>query len=306
MRSGKRDALALLVGFTLDRALGDPRRGHPVAGFGALAAALERHTWAPRRSAGAVHVALLLAAAACVGRAAGRHPATSALLMWCALGGRSLEQAALRMVELLQAGDVPAARAHAPVLVGRDPTHLDTGELCRASIESVAENTADAVIGALLWGALAGAPGAAAYRATNTLDAMIGHRSPRYERFGWAAARLDDLLSWPAARLTALLSVLLAPLAGADRSEALRVLRRDGARHPSPNAGRVEAAFAGALGVRLGGTNHYPTHTEHRPPLGDGRAPVISDIATALHLSRLVGRASLILCAFIATVRGCA
>ena len=102
------------------------------------------------------------------------------------------------------------------------------------TIESVAENTTDAVVGALLWGALAGAGGAAAYRAVNTLDAMVGHHSPRYERFGWAAARLDDLLSWPAARLAALLTVLLAPLANADRSEALRILCRDGRSPPQP------------------------------------------------------------------------
>lgn len=303
MRSCERDALALLAGFALDRALGDPRRAHPVAGFGALAVALERVSWRPRRSAGAAHVAVLLAVAIHLARGAGRNPVSSALVVWCALGGRSLEQAAFRMVELLRADDVQAARAHAPVLVGRDPSRLDTGELCRATIESVAENTADAVVGALLWGALAGAPGVAVYRAANTLDAMIGHRSRRYERFGWAAARLDDLLTWPAARLTALLSVLLAPLVGADGAEALRVLRRDGAAHPSPNAGRVEAAFAGALGVQLGGTSHYPTHTEHRPLLGDGAAPTATDIVTAVRLSRLVGRASLIVCVLAALTR---
>jgi adenosylcobinamide-phosphate synthase len=303
VRGGEHDALALLLGFGLDRALGDPRRGHPVGGFGTLAAALERLAWRPRRSAGAAHVALLLAGAGWIGCRAGRHRLSAALVVWCALGGRSLERAALRMAELLRAGELPAARAHAPVLVGRDPTRLDTRELCRATVESVAENTADAVVGALLWGALAGAPGAAVYRAANTLDAMIGHRGPRYERFGWAAARLDDLLTWPAARLTALLSVLLAPLAGANGGEALRVLRRDGARHPSPNAGPVEAAFAGALEVRLGGTNRYPTHTEHRPELGDGRAPDVADIATAVRLSRLVGRASLIVCVLLASAR---
>jgi adenosylcobinamide-phosphate synthase len=141
------------------------------------------------------------------------------------------------------------------------------------------------------------------YRAANTLDAMIGHRSPRYERFGWAAARLDDVLTWPAARLTALLTMLVAPLAGADAGESLRVMRRDGARHPSPNAGLTEAAFAGALGLRLGGTNRYATHTEDRPPLGDGRAPSSEDIARAVLLSRLVGRASVIACALVALTR---
>jgi adenosylcobinamide-phosphate synthase len=207
------------------------------------------------------------------------------------------------MEELLRASELPTARAHAQMLVGRDPRELDAHELCRATIESVAENTADALVGALLWGALAGAPGVAVYRAANTLDAMIGHRSPRYEDFGWAAARLDDLMTWPAARLTALLTVLIAPLADADGREALRIMRRDGASHPSPNAGLVEAAFAGALGVRLGGTNRYGTHTEHRPPLGDGPTPSTEDIARAVLLSRLVGRASVIACCLLALTR---
>jgi adenosylcobinamide-phosphate synthase len=304
MRAGERDALALVPGFALDRALGDPSRGHPVGGFGLLATALERRTWRPRRRAGILHVALLLATAGWVGRHAARGGvAGAALVVWIALGGRTLERAALAMRELLDAGELAAARAHAPVLVGRDPGDLDTSELCRAAIESVAENTADAVVGALLWGALAGAPGAAVYRAANTLDAMIGHRSPRYERFGWAAARLDDLLTWPAARLTALLTLLLAPLAGGDPAEALRVARRDGDRHPSPNAGLIEAAFAGALGVRLGGANRYAAHTEHRPVLGDGRAPDARDIARAVRLSQLTGRASVVACALTALVR---
>ena len=303
MRPAERDALALVLGFALDRALGDPAHGHPVAGFGTLAKALERHAWRPRRRAGIAHVALLLAVAAWVGRRAQASPAASALAVWTALGGRSLEQAATTMAELLEAGDLPAARGHAAVLVGRDPRDLDAPELCRATIESVAENTADALVGALLWGALAGAPGVAVYRAANTLDAMIGHRSPRYERFGWAAARLDDLLTWPAARLTALLSVLIAPLAGGDARQALRIVRRDGACHPSPNAGLIEAAFAGALGVRLGGTNRYAAHTEHRERLGDGRTPSVEDIERAVVLSRLVGRASVVACSLLALTR---
>jgi adenosylcobinamide-phosphate synthase len=155
MRPGERDALALALGFALDRALGDPAHGHPVGGFGALAAALERRAWRPRRRAGAVHVALLLAVAACIGGRAERSPALSALLVWVALGGRSLERAALTMADLLLAGELEAARAHARVLVGRDPRELDAPELCRATIESVAENTADALVGALLWGCIA-------------------------------------------------------------------------------------------------------------------------------------------------------
>jgi len=149
--------------------------------------------------------------------------------------------------------------------VGRDPSGLDGPQLCRAAVESVAENTADAVVGPLLWGALAGSPGVVAYRAANTLDAMVGHKSPRYLRFGWAAARLDDLLGWPAARLGAVLACLRAPAVGGDMGRAWRTLRVDGAAHPSPNAGRMEAAFAGALGVRLGGRNDYGDRVEERP-----------------------------------------
>jgi len=303
MRPGVRDAITLAGAFALDRALGDPARWHPVAGFGALAEGLERRTWRPRRSAGIFHVATLLAGAGILGRLARRNHALSAMLVWATLGARSLERAALQMAELLSSEQLPAARRHAAVLMGRDASQLDAAELSRATIESVAENTADALVGPLLWGALAGPAGASAYRAANTLDAMIGHRSSRYESFGWAAARLDDLMTWPAARLTALLSVLLAPRADADRVEALRVLRRDGARHPSPNAGRAEAAFAGALGVRLGGINRYPGGVERRPTLGNGRQPAIEDIAAAVHLSRLVCRASLLLCILLALAR---
>jgi adenosylcobinamide-phosphate synthase len=304
MRAGARGALALALGFGLDRALGDPRRWHPVAGFGRIAQALERASWRASRLAGALHVGVLLAAVGWLAARGGSRTPVAALVVWTALGGRSLERAAQRMQALLDADALARARAHAPVLVGRDPHRLDASELCRATIESLAENTADAVVGALLWGALAGARGAAVYRAANTLDAMIGHRSPRYERFGWAAARLDDLLTWPAARVTALLAVTLAPLAGGRAGAAMRVLRRDGHRHPSPNAGRAEAAFAGALGVRLGGVNRYPTHTEHRPELGDGDAPRTADIARAVRLSRLIGRAALLACCAAALARG--
>ncbi|HLI31882.1 MAG TPA: adenosylcobinamide-phosphate synthase CbiB [Solirubrobacteraceae bacterium] len=303
MSSGARDARALLIGFALDRALGDMPRAHPVALFGALAGRLERRTWAPRRSAGAAHLASLLATTALLARAARGGALRDGLLIWVTLGGRSLERAARHMAGLLHAGDLAAARLHARTLVGRQTAELDCGELCRATIESVAENSADALVGALLWGGLAGPAGAALYRAANTLDAMIGHRCERYERFGWAAARLDDLLGWPGARLAALLAVALAPLAGGDVGGAWRVLRRDGAAHPSPNAGRVEAAYAGALGVRLGGANRYAGRSEVRPTLGEGRVPQIDDIDAAVRLCRLVGYSALAICVLLALAR---
>ncbi|MBW3653027.1 MAG: cobalamin biosynthesis protein, partial [Actinobacteria bacterium] len=161
--------------------------------------------------------------------------------------------------------------------------------IARAVVESVAENTSDAVVGTLLWGAVGGPAGVAAHRAANTLDAIVGHRSPRYERFGWAAARLDDVLGWPAARAGAGLTVLC----GSAPWRTWRVLRRDGGAHPSPNAGRMEAAFAGALGIRLGGPLSYDGRAELRPALGDGRAPVASDIRRAIGLSARVGAAAL-------------
>jgi len=293
-------AAGLLAGAVADRVAGDPRRGHPVAAFGRLAAALERRAWRPTRSAGAVHVLALVGGAAAAGawadRRLRRRPAARALLValttWAALGGRSLALAGRELGEAVRAGDLERARGLAPTLVGRDPSGLGAAELCRAAVESVAENTADAVVGPLLWGAVAGPAGVAAYRAANTLDAMVGHRSPRYLRFGWAAARLDDLLTWPAARLAAALACLLAPAAGGDGRRAWRTLRRDGGAHPSPNAGRMEAAFAGALGVRLGGSNRYGDRVQQRPQLGDGPPPGPDDLERAVRLSLLVGAAA--------------
>jgi adenosylcobinamide-phosphate synthase len=293
-------AVGLLAGAVADRVVGDPRRGHPVAAFGCLAAVLEQRVWRASRTAGAGYVLALVGgttgAAAWADRRLCRRPLARALLValttWAALGGRSLALAGHQLGAAVRAGDLERARLLAPTLVGRDPSGLDAAELCRAAVESVAENTADAVVGPLLWGALAGPAGVAAYRAANTLDAMVGHRNARYERFGWAAARLDDLVTWPAARLGAVLACLLAPAAGGDRRRAWRTLRRDGAAHPSPNAGRMEAAFAGALGVRLGGRSRYGDRVEQRPPLGDGPPPDPDDVERAVRLSLLVGVAA--------------
>jgi adenosylcobinamide-phosphate synthase len=299
-------AAGLVLGALADRALGDPVRWHPVAAFGRLALAVERVTYRPARWAGLGHVVLLAGGAAtavrCAERVMPRLLVTMAVT-WAALGGRSLEREAVALARFVDAGDLDGARARLPALAGRDPAGLPADELCRAAVESVAENTSDAVVAVLLWGAIAGPAGIAAHRAANTLDAMVGHRSARYERFGWASARLDDALGWPAARLAALLTAALAPLAGGDARAAWRTLRRDGAAHPSPNAGRLEAAFAGALGVRLGGTNRYPSHLEHRPFLGGGRAPTPADVHRAARLSRAVGAASTTLAAILAGTR---
>ena len=301
---------ALVAAYAGDLALGDPARLHPVSGFGRLAAALERLAWQPRRDAGALYAGALVAgtgaATAFAERALGRRggAALLVLVLWSTLGGRSLARAGGHLATLLADDRLEDARRHLPVLAGRDPSALGPAELARAGVESVAENTADAVVGPLLWGALGGAAGAAAYRAANTLDAMVGHRSPRHERFGWSAARLDDALTWPAARLAAGLAVALAPLVGGDAGGAWRTLRRDGAAHPSPNAGRVEAAFAGALGVGLGGPNVYEGRVDERPRLGTGPPPGADDLRRAVRLSGWVGAASALLLAGLARAVG--
>lgn len=299
-------AAGLLLGFAADRMLGDPRRFHPVAGFGQAAARLEHSLYDGSRIRGAGYTAILVGGAAATGlaveRAAKDHPVAHTLLTaaatWAVLGGRSLERESTAVGTLL-ANDLPAARRRLTHLVGRETRRLDSSEVARAVVESVAENTSDAVVAPLLLGGLAGMPGLLGYRAANTLDAMVGHRSARYRDFGWASARLDDVLNLPASRVAAALAVAL----GDDPAAGTRAWRRDARKHPSPNAGPVEAAFAGALGVRLGGTNTYGEIVEERPVLGDGREPGPADIARANDLARRVGRGALLLSVLLA-VRG--
>ncbi|MGW4566590.1 cobalamin biosynthesis protein [Streptomyces sp. NPDC004561] len=288
-------AYGAAAGLLGDLLLGDPRHGHPVAVFGRAAAAVERALWHDHRGWGALHTVVCAGGAVALGAVAARSvrpsPAVTVALTaaatWAVVGGTSLAREARTVGRALQAGDVEAARARLPHLCGRDPQALDADGIARAVVESVAENTSDAVVGALVWGAVAGVPGLLGFRAVNTLDAMVGHRSPRHRRYGWASARLDDLAGWPGARLTA----VLAALAGPDPRGAVRAWRADAARHPSPNAGPVEASFAGALGVRLGGTLSYGGRVEHRPVLNGatGRAVRATDVDRAVRLSRRVG-----------------
>jgi len=290
----------LAAGYVADLLLGDPRRLHPVAGFGQMASRAEAAVYAPTRARGLAYTALLVAGAGAAGELAARagpgRPVVLAVATWTALGGSGLVRTAARLADHLEAGDLDGARRALPALCGRDPHALDAAGLSRAALESVAENTSDAVVGALLWGAIAGPGGVLAYRAANTLDAMVGHRTERYADFGWAAARLDDALNWPAARLSAALTVLCAPLVGGSPARTWTMIRRDGGAHPSPNAGRVEAAFAGALGVRLGGPLAYAGLAELRPTLGDGAAPSAADVRRAGRLSRAVGAAAAFAC----------
>ncbi|MFI7100208.1 cobalamin biosynthesis protein [Streptomyces sp. NPDC050161] len=295
-------ACGAAIGFLGDLIVADPERGHPVAAFGRAAAAVESRLWRDHRGYGAAHAVLCAggaaAGAALLERAVRGGPRTpgparavagtalTAAAVWAVLGGTSLGREARAIGDALLAGDTDLARRRLPHLCGRDPQALDGPQMARAVVESVAENTSDAVVGALVWGALGGVPGLVAFRAVNTLDAMVGHKSPRYLKFGWASARLDDVAGWPGSRLTAALTVLAAP----DRRAAVRAWRADGGAHPSPNAGPVEASFAGALGVRLGGTLAYGGRVEHRPQLnGAGRPADAADIARAVRLSRRVG-----------------
>jgi adenosylcobinamide-phosphate synthase len=295
--------VGVLLGYLADLVLADPRAGHPVAGFGSAAASLERCTYRDTRAAGAVHVAVLVCAVGVIGAALQRQArrfgvagtvVATAVATWVALGGTSLTRVGSAMSELLDRDDLEGARRLLPSLCGRDPATLDVAGLTRATVESVAENTSDAQVAPLLWAAAGGVPAVLGYRAINTLDAMIGHRSPRYGRFGWAAARLDDGVNYLAARVTAALTVVCAPVVGGSPMRALAAWRRDAGRHPSPNAGVVEAAFAGALGVRLGGPTQYHYELQIRPALGDGLPPTVADVRRAVRLSRAVQAATLV------------
>jgi adenosylcobinamide-phosphate synthase len=295
-QDGRALATGLLAGVVADAMLGDPRHGHPVALFGRWATAIEHAIYADSRARGAGFTACCVAIAtvpALAGsRLARRHPAAglimSASCTWAVTAARSLTSEAELIRRALVDGDIDRARRRLPSLCGRDPDLLDAAGIARAVVESVAENTSDAIVAPLLWGALAGPAGLTGYRAVNTLDAMVGHRSPRYERFGWASARLDDIANWTPSRLTAILAAALAPVVAGQPTSAWRAAQRDGPRHPSPNAGWCEAAFAGALGVRLGGTLSYAGRVERRPELGTGHPPGPADIARAIRLCHAV------------------
>jgi len=297
--------VGLLAGYLADLALADPRAGHPVAGFGTAAAAVERLTYRDSRSGGAVHVGVLVGAVSLLGAAVQQHArhrgplwsvAATAGATWIALGGTSLARTGLAMGDLLSRDDVEGARRLLPALCGRDAARLDSAGLTRAAVESVAENTSDAHVAPLLWATLGGVPAVLGYRAVNTLDSMVGHHSPRYARFGWAAACLDDAANYVAARVTAALVAVCAPIVGGSPRGVVSTWRRDAARHPSPNAGVVEAAFAGALGVRLGGPTHYQYELQIRPTLGEGAPPSVADLRRAVLLSRAVQAAATVLC----------
>ncbi len=289
-------ALGMAAGLVADRILGDPARWHPVAGFGRMAGALERAAYAPTRVRGAALTCAAVAGPAALSLAVRRLPpaaqgVAAAVLTWAVVGARSLEREANGVHAQLSAGDLDAARRRVGGLVGRDVSQASPDEIARACVESVAENSSDALIAPVFWGVLLGPSGLLGYRAVNTLDAMWGHRSPRYTEFGWAPARLDDVANWVPARVTV---GLVALLTGRFR-DVVTIVRRDAARHPSPNAGPVEAAWAAGLDIRLGGTNHYDGYVEDRGRLGDGPDASVADIPRATRLLRQLGQTATVL-----------
>ncbi|MCE8039480.1 adenosylcobinamide-phosphate synthase CbiB [Halomonas sp. MCCC 1A11062] len=291
--------LALLLGaIALDLLIGDPRwLPHPVVAMGRLIEALERR-W-NRGSPRARRLKGFLLTGCVVGLTyalawsvltllAGLHPwlglIGELLLLVSALAIKGLRDAAFAVAGPLARGDFDAARRAVAMIVGRDTEALDEAEITRATVETVAENTVDGITAPLFWALLGGAPLALAYKAVNTLDSMVGHRSERYADFGYASAKLDDLANWVPARLTAL-SMWLAALAlpGARRQGALAGTWRDAPGHPSPNAGWPEAMMAYLLGVQLGGTNTYGGRVSERVRLGEPREPL-----RVVHIQRAV------------------
>ena len=303
---------AMVVAIAVDALLGWPpqlfaRIGHPVTWLGRVIAAIDagwnRASDPPafRRAAGVVGALSVMALAVTLGSLLQSVLPSGwigivlvGVLAWPLVALRSLHDHVAAVAKPLLTGDIAAAREAVSRIVGRDPAALDEAGIARAAIESLAENTSDGIVAPVFWGALFGLPGILGYKAINTLDSMIGHRSERHEAFGWAAARIDDIANFIPARLTGFLFVLLAPR----RSEALSCMTRDARRHRSPNAGWPEAAMAGALGVRLSGPRIYHDSATDEPWLNEGaRDPLAADIGAGLAVYR---RAMLLLAGILA------
>jgi adenosylcobinamide-phosphate synthase len=290
----------MVVAMAMDALVGWPDRlfarvGHPVVWLGRLIAALDRlwnreqDTPLQRRVAGAASALIVIILAAGLGCLLQRAipsgltgAALSGILAWPFVAFRSLYDHVAKVRDPLRSASVEAARKAVSMIVGRDPEKLDEAGIARAAIESLAENASDGVVAPVFWGVLFGLPGIIGYKAINTLDSMIGHRSPRHEAFGWAAARIDDVANFIPARLTGLLFALLA---GRRRSQAISCMWEDARHHRSPNAGWPEAAMAGALDVRLCGPRSYDGEVAAEPWLnGKARDPAAIDVTRALEL----------------------
>ncbi len=298
----KSRSLQLIAAYGLDSLLGDPEGyPHPVRLMGRLIEYLEARLRPEERDAdlerraGYALAAGMVAGTWITTRLAASLPGgemAETFFLYTSLARKDLERSALRVAEALEVGDIAGARNHLKALAGRDADRLDKDAIARAVVESVAENFVDGVLAPLMWGARGGAPAAMAFKAVSTLDSMLGHRDDKYYHFGWCAARMDDAAVLPWARLSVALVVAAAFLNGEDGMQAFATARRDGANHESPNSGLPEAAFAGALGLRLGGTSTYGGRVRRLPEIGEGTRQVrTGDIRRAL---RLLNTASLL------------
>ena len=302
----------MLVALAVDAVLGWPDRiyrriGHPVTWLGAAITWADQHLnldadafWLRRLNGLAVCLGVTALAALLAQLVVWVLPhgpwggILTGVFAWPLVAGRSLYDHVLRVAKPLGRGDLQGARAAVAMIVGRDPQGLDSAGVARAALESLAENTSDGVVAPLFWGVLFGLPGIAAYKAINTMDSMIGHMAPRHRAFGWAAARLDDLVNLVPARLTALLFVVVA---GVNRKPALQVMIADAGHHRSPNAGWPEAALAGALAIRLSGPRAYDGIFTSEPWVNEGAPdPGAIDLARGLtlYLAAMLALAALI------------
>ncbi len=281
------DPLTIFLALLLDLIIGDPHgMPHPVVAIGRLICVLDRElrlNWLNERLAG---VLLLLAVVLYAAGATWLLLKTLTMLMplagwivaiilsYTCLAARSLHKESSRVASALMDGDLHAARHYLSHIVGRDTGQLDEPDIWRALVETVAENTSDGIIAPLFWLTIGGPVTAMAYKAVSTLDSMVGYRNERYLKFGWASARMDDLLNFVPARLTALLLIVAAPFAGCSLSGAARIALRDRLKHPSPNSGYPEAAAAGALGIRLGGASSYNGVSSCKEYIGNQQNPI--------------------------------
>ena len=278
---------ALAIGFVLDFFIGDPHAlPHPVVGIGKLISLCEKYLrrggkgdlWRGGVTVIAVIVSSTLVPAALLFAAWHIHPAVylvlDSIMCFQLLAARQLVRESRRVQTALEAGDVEGARKAVSMIVGRDTDVLDGGGICRAAVETVAENTSDGVIAPLFWMGLFGAAGGFFYKAVNTMDSMIGYRNEKYLLFGRAAAKTDDFVNFLPARLSALLMIFVCPLLRLDRKGAWQIFRRDRLKHASPNSAQTESACAGALGVRLAGDAVYGGVLHKKEYIGDPRRQI--------------------------------
>jgi adenosylcobinamide-phosphate synthase len=290
--------LVALLALLFERVVGYPRAlfraiGHPVTWFGALISLCDRlNGGRNRRAKGVLTAAMLVVVALGAGFAVTQIAQAipwgwiaEVLLASTLLAQKELGRSVEAVADALQRG-VQSGREAVAHIVGRDTATLDEAAVARAAVETLAESTSDGVVAPLFWLLVAGLPGILVYKAINTADSMIGHRTAKYLEFGWASARLDDLLNWVPARLTAVLIAIAALLIpGADSQRAWMTARRDARKHQSPNSGWPEAAFAGALNFRLGGPRAYEGEVHDLPAFGEGKADLgAAEIRLALDL----------------------